>query len=207
MKKSLPLLTAALLMTATSSAFAASSTDLTVTGKITPTACTPTLDKGGIVDYGKKSAKDLNPTTHTWFDRETIQLAVDCTADAQFAIKAIDNRKGTGTFGFGLGFINGTQKLGSYELSLRNPVGNIPVTPLYSVNNGTTWAEHHDGDGITPDILISFGNRTSGTWTPDFLKTVTVDLDVRAAIAPANGLDLSDEVTLDGSATLQIEYI
>ncbi|MFE4459165.1 DUF1120 domain-containing protein [Nocardia tengchongensis] len=35
----------------------ASSVDLTVTGIITPSACTPTLTNGGIVDYGKTSAR------------------------------------------------------------------------------------------------------------------------------------------------------
>lgn len=50
MNKHLSLLTAALLPTGVSSAFAASSTDLTVTGLITPGACAPALSKGGVVE-------------------------------------------------------------------------------------------------------------------------------------------------------------
>ena len=51
---------ATLLCSATGNALAASSTDLTVKGLITPSACTPALSNAGAVDFGKLSAKDLN---------------------------------------------------------------------------------------------------------------------------------------------------
>ncbi|UCP07239.1 DUF1120 domain-containing protein [Pseudomonas sp. MM213] len=211
MNKRLSLLTAALLLTGASSAFAASSTDLTVTGLITPTACTPSLANGGVVDYGKRSAKDLNPTTHTQLGRETIQLTVNCDASTQFALKTSDNREGSTSAGgsttFGLGLINTNEKLGYYGLSVRNPVADNPVTALSSRNKGDTWSQIRDGDGITSADWIAFGNRTGRAWTPDFLQNVTVDIGVNAYIAPANSLTLTDEVALDGSATLQIEYL
>lgn len=211
MNKRLSLLTAALLLTGASSAFAASSTDLTVTGIITPTACTPSLANGGVVDYGKKSAKDLNPTLHTHLGVETIQLTVNCDASTQFALKASDNREGSTSISdsttFGLGLINTNEKLGFYQLSFMNPVADTPVTVMYSQNQGDTWSRLWDDDGISAAFLIAFGNRTGSVWTPDFLQNVTVDIAVNTHIAPANSLTLTDEVTLDGSATLQIEYL
>jgi type 1 fimbria pilin len=211
MNKRLSLLTAALLLTGASSAFAASSTDLTVTGIITPTACTPSLANGGVVDYGKKSAKDLNPTLHTHLGVETIQLTVNCDASTQFALKASDNREGSTSISdsttFGLGLINTNEKLGFYQLSFMNPVADTPVTAMYSQNQGDTWSRLWDDDGISAAFLIAFGNRTGSVWTPDFLQNVTVDIAVNTHIAPANSLTLTDEVTLDGSATLQIEYL
>ena len=48
MNKQLTILATALLLGATTSVFAASSTDLTITGTITPAACTPTLENGGV---------------------------------------------------------------------------------------------------------------------------------------------------------------
>ena len=39
------------------------------------------------------------------------------------------------------------------------------------------------------------------------MKELSLDLYVRTGIAPTNGLTLTDEVTLDGSATLQIKYL
>jgi hypothetical protein len=211
MNKRLSLLTAALLLTGASSAFAASSTDLTVTGIITPTACTPSLANGGVVDYGKRSAKDLNPTAHTPLGMETIQLTVNCDASTQFALKASDNRAGSTSAGeamtFGLGLINTNEKLGFYQLRFINPVADTPVTALFSRDKGDTWNQlWDDGIAATP-FWIAFGNRTDSGWTPDFLQNVTVDIAVHAQIAPANNLTLTDEVTLDGSATLQIEYL
>ena len=213
MNKRLSLLTAALLLTGASSAFAASSTDLTVTGIITPTACTPSLANGGVVDYGKKSAKDLNPTAHTPLGVETIQLTVNCNTSTQFALKTSDNREGTASLGasssgtFGLGLINTNEKLGYYNLSFMSPVADIPVTAIYSRNKGDTWGRLWEDDGITSADWVAFGNNPGSSWTPDFLQNVTVDIAVHTQIAPANSLTLTDEVKLDGSATLQIEYL
>ncbi|MBD9589630.1 DUF1120 domain-containing protein [Pseudomonas sp. PDM03] len=213
MNKRLSLLTAALLLTGASSAFAASSTDLTVTGIITPVACTPSLANGGVVDYGKKSAKDLNPTAHTPLGVETIQLTVNCDASTQFALKTSDNREGTASLGgsvngnFGLGLINANEKLGYYNMVFMNPVADAPVTAVYSRDKGDTWNRLWDDEPLTPAYWMAFGNQSGSTWTPDFLQNVTVDIAVHTQIAPANSLTLTDEVTLDGSATLQIEYL
>ncbi|MCP1520354.1 hypothetical protein J2Y74_004664 [Pseudomonas migulae] len=211
MNKRLSLLTAALMLTGASSAFAASSTDLTVTGIITPVACTPSLTNSGIVDYGKKSAKDLNPTTHTHLGVETIQLTVNCDASTQFALKTSDNRAGStsagGTTTFGLGLINTNEKLGFYQLSFMTPVADTPVTAMYSQNQGDTWSRLWDDDAVAPADWVAFGNQSGSTWAPDFVQNVTVDIGVNTHIAPANSLTLTDEVTLDGSATLQIEYL
>ena len=59
---SLALLTP-LLIACAPMAFAASSADLSVTGLITPSACTPSLSDGGIVDHGKLTVKDLKRTS------------------------------------------------------------------------------------------------------------------------------------------------
>ncbi|MGA4583632.1 DUF1120 domain-containing protein [Enterobacter hormaechei] len=49
-----------------SSALAASSVDIQVTGKIVPSSCTPTfISGGGIADYGTISASSLNSTSAT----------------------------------------------------------------------------------------------------------------------------------------------
>ncbi|CAI8943153.1 DUF1120 domain-containing protein [Pseudomonas sp. IT-P44] len=208
MNKRLSLLTAALLLTGASSAFAASSTDLTVTGIITPVACTPSLANGGVVDYGKRSAKDLNPTTPTHLGVEILQLNVNCNASTRFAISTFDNRENTASgASFGLGLINTNEKLGGYDLGFRNPVADAPVSVLWSGNEGDTWDRFDADTVIAPHHWIAFGTRTDTVWAPDFLQNVTLDVAIDTIIAPANSLTLTDEVTLDGSATLQIEYL
>lgn len=78
MKTSVSLLSSALLLAITSSAFAASSVDLTVKGLITPSACTPSLP--GDVDLGKIAAKDLYQDSYTPLEKKTLQLSVNCDA-------------------------------------------------------------------------------------------------------------------------------
>src|SRR5689334_13790709 len=76
-------------------ALAASSADLRVTGLITPSACTPSLSGGGIVDHGKVTVKDLKPDQPTALKRGTLYLEVNCDATTPFTLTTIDNREGS----------------------------------------------------------------------------------------------------------------
>ncbi|MHC8288597.1 DUF1120 domain-containing protein [Pseudomonas sp. XS1P51] len=211
MNKRLSLLTAALLLAGTSSAVAASETDLTVTGTITPAACEPILANGGVIDFGKIRVKDLKETTHTRIGNEIIQLTVNCNASALFAISSRDNREGsastTGANYFGLGKINGNEKLGRYQMSIKNPVADVPVGVLFSDNEGVSWRPLHEFFAKNLNDWIGFGDLTGSVFKPDFVRHVSVDITIYTDIAPTNSLTLIDEVKLDGSATLQIEYL
>lgn len=186
-------------------ALAASSTDLTVTGVITPSACTPTLSGGGIVDHGKLSAKDLNqdkPTTLPW---QILQLTVKCDAAIPFRLLPTDNRSGTSDDNndFGLGFINGDRKLGGYVVRIRTPIADgVAVQPLLSATNGNTWFA---SPVVSPNQLSAFG-AAGGPTTPISIKDLQADLRVSTQIARADSLDLTNEVALDGSATITIDY-
>ena len=205
MKTSLSLPGGALLLAMTSSAFAASSVDLTVKGLITPSACTPSLP--GDIDYGKIAAKDLNPDSHTWLERRTLKLSVNCEAATLFAINPIDNRAGTSTFAvFGLGLINGSEKLGGYEVSFSNPVADLPST-LLTQFEGRAWTVLDPEDSALPNQLVALGSRGDNGWAPHPLQDAIVDISVRAGIAPANTLTLTNEVALDGSATFEVMYL
>lgn len=209
MNKHLSLLPAALLLTGASSVFAASSTDLTVTGTITPTACIPSLINGGIVDYGKISKSELDPNNHSELETKKIPLTVTCDSAAQFAIKTIDNRPNTADWPnrFGLGLINGTEKLGNYALGFLDPVGDMTVTGVASNDQGQTWSRLSGIGTALPTSWIAFGNQAAGVWTPEFLQNLTVDVVLYTYIVGTKHLTLTDEVNLDGSATLQIEYL
>lgn len=185
-------------------ALAASSTDLTVTGVITPNACTPTLSGGGIVDHGKFSAKDLRQDRDTKLPNQILQLAVNCDAATTFKLRGIDHRATSSTDGngFGLGFINTDQKLGYYELRSIAPMADgVSVDPLHSRNSGSTWFKDAQIDALG---VSSYG--ALGTTTPVAIKDLLTDLRVDTYIARADSLDLTNEVALDGLATLEIIY-
>ncbi|MCW8275296.1 DUF1120 domain-containing protein [Pseudomonas sp. PCH199] len=205
MNKRLPLLTAVLLLTGTSSTFAASSTDLTVTGTLTPSACTPTLSSNNI-DLGKIASKDLNTDKHTLIDVRTLTMSVNCDSAIRFALNSIDGRRGSAAFTsqYGLGLINGTQKLGAYGLMIRNPIADgVQAQSIASLDKGITWGNEKFWD---PGLYMSVASMADDS-QPIAVKDLTLDLEVTTLIARADGLDLSNEVLIDGLATLEVKYL
>jgi type 1 fimbria pilin len=209
MNNRLSLFTAAVLLTGASSAFAASSTDLTVTGTITPAACTPSLANGGIADHGKISVQDLNPDKPTYLPEITMPMTVSCDAATLFAITPIDNRAGTGTSGsyFGLGLINTNEKLGNFRVIPRNVMADATnAQAILSTDGGKTWLKEGSTAFWGVNNIWSVG-ALGADIAPIAVKDLSIDLYVRTGIAATNSLTLTDEVKLDGSATLQIKYL
>ncbi|BCX70348.1 MULTISPECIES: DUF1120 domain-containing protein [Pseudomonas] len=207
MNKMLTPLLGAMLLTGSASVFAASSVDLTVTGIITPSACTPTLSKGGTVDYGKISAKDLKPDLPTYLTAQQVQLNVNCDAATLMALESKDNRAGSAfdddTYNFGLGLINGSEKLGVMELKLLSPLADgVSVTTIASEDGGSTW---YNERYLFRTNILSVAD--TGTVVPRPVQSFTSDLVVQPRIAPANQLTLTNEVSIDGSVTLTVRYL
>lgn len=199
-------LAASALLLSSATAFAASSVDLTVKGLIVPSACTPTLSGGGVIDHGKISAKDLNPDRNTVIGKHTLGLTVNCDAAIQFALHSIDNRAASGSYAsYGLGFINDTQRLGGYNLTLTNTVAEegVVVQPIASPDQGNTWYGEKFWE---PNLYMSVASMDDDT-QPLPVKDLRADLEVQTFIFRADGLDLSNEVNIDGSATLEVKYL
>ena len=199
-----------LLIACAPAAFAASTVDLTVTGLITPNSCTPQLSGGGQVDYGKISAKDLSATGTTLLPTQTLQMSVTCTAPILIGLKAIDNRAGSSisTDGsMGLGLINGDQKLGKYSLYLREPIADErPLQAIAATEGGTTsWSSQAFWSSQYLSSVAVISGDPNPVPTP--VQNLTVGLEVMVSIAATDSLDLSNEVPLDGSATLEVKYL
>lgn len=184
----------------------ASSTDLRVTGVITPSACTPSLSKGGVVDNGKISAKDLDPVRDTLIGTYPLQLAVSCDGPTQFALKPIDRRAGTASMAtwFGLGLTDAGEKLGWVRVDVKNALADgVAAQAIDSEDEGKTWK----ATWVTsPGYLLSVGSTTDLS-TPLFVKDLTMDLEVNTNIARADSLTLTDEVLMDGAVTFEMTYI
>lgn len=206
MKKPLAALVTLALLTTSGAAFAASSVDLTVKGLITPSACTPTLSANGVVDHGKISAKDLNQDTATILPITTLKLSVNCDGETLFALGATDNRSNSSSSagGFGLGLIDNTQKIGAFFLDIGNALAdNVAARTMVSTDEGKTWSYVEGAIWNHPD-LMAFG---LGTPTPMLIKDLLTDMRVHTRIEPAKDLSLTNEVVLDGSATLEVKYL
>ncbi|WP_242171488.1 MULTISPECIES: DUF1120 domain-containing protein [unclassified Pseudomonas] len=202
-------LATALLLTGASTVFAASSVDLTVQGLITPSACTPSLSSGGMIDHGKVAAKDLSPINWTWLGDHTLQLNITCEAPTLLALQGVDNRGDSPDAfnGYGLGLVDGI-KLGMYMLSLDNATsGGAPISVLESSDSGLTWQENAPGDVMPVAYLASFGDRSTGSWAPTPVQNVTSDMKVATMLRPTAGMNLANEIPILGSATLEVKYL
>ncbi|APC15809.1 hypothetical protein BLL42_08710 [Pseudomonas frederiksbergensis] len=205
MKKYFAAISATALISIAPYALAASSTDLTVTGTITPAACMPSFSNGGVIDLGKIQAKDLKLTTHTTLATTRMELTVVCDAPVSFALNALDNQPGTSfnDRGFGLGMTDANERLGAFTPKvLTVEADGVQARAIDSIDNGTTWAA---ATWIFPDRLTSVG--TVGGLVPIAAENVLMNVDVYAWIARADGLTLTDEVNFNGSATFEMKYL
>jgi len=206
MIRALTCFTATVLMAGTPGAFAASATDLSVTGVITPSSCVPSLSSGGIVDHGKLTVKDLAPDQPTRLETANLQLQVTCEAETLFTLTAIDNRAGTSAIhpaSQGLGRVNDDQMLGSVAFSVLDAVADtVPVRTIMSSNGGTSWR---------PSTYLGHAGLTAFASADDLnapiaLKVLTARLSAFTTLVKATDLTLVDEVPIDGHATLQLKY-
>lgn len=208
MKPVLISLATALCLTTGLAAQAASSVDLSVTGLITPSACTPTLANGGVYDLGKISAKDLNVDQPTKLASHDLQLTLNCEASTLLALEPRDNRLGSSYEGdqsptFGLGLINASIRLGTMFLNVNSVVADgVPMFPIGS-NGPASWAPTSI---LSPHFLTAFSpSRTVSVPAP--LQHLTALVSIQPRIAPANTLPLTEEVPIDGSTTLTVKYL
>ncbi|MBO0491814.1 DUF1120 domain-containing protein [Pseudomonas sp. Marseille-Q1929] len=207
MNKTLNSLLATLMITGAGQAFAASSVDLTVKGLITPSACEPTLSNGSQVEIGKISAKDLNVDQPTLLPQQNLALTVTCDGATLMALEAKDNRQGSDynndLMSFGLGLINGDEKLGAMELSLINPLADsVAARTIGSTDGGTTWLMERN---FMRNNIVSVADASVDA--PIAVQLFNADMRILPTIAPASGLTLTEEVLIDGSATLTVKYL
>lgn len=204
MKKYFAALTTTALISAAPFALAASIAELTVKGSITPAACTPALSREGIIDLGKISARDLDTDQNTKVGTHELALTVTCDAATKFAVNPIDNNPNTGFPGtFGLGKGNKGEELGFFHAKVTTVMdGAIVLDPIESADDGTTWAK---ADSAKPGFLLSVA--AIGETDPTNAQNVTIDFEVDSWIVQAGDLDLTDDITIDGSTTFEVKYL
>lgn len=201
-----PPLVATLLIACSPGVFAASTTDLSVSGTITPSSCTPSLSSNGIVDHGKLTVKDLDPNQPTRLETANLQLEVTCEAATLFTLTTIDNRAGTSAIrpsSHGLGMTDDEQLLGSVAFSVLEPIADtVAVKTILSTNGGASW---RDSTYLGHMGMTAFAS-PDDPYIPIAIKVLNARLSAFTTLVPGNELTLVDEVPIDGHATLQLKY-
>ncbi|PMX11324.1 MULTISPECIES: DUF1120 domain-containing protein [Pseudomonas] len=216
MKTLLLALTAGAWLAPVSTAQAASTVDLRVTGLITPMACTPVFSGGGLVEFGKISQQDLNQATGTRLPLKSLTLTVSCNAPGRYALRMRDNREGSAHVNseiyYGLGYDNSGNKVGVYSLKF-DPKQTVasPLPQVFGTESTTGGAAWRTANQNPIDIgarsLLGFTDIEGSTDGPAAIQTLTSTLTLEAVINAKQNLDLSTDIPLDGSATLEVVYL
>jgi hypothetical protein len=211
MQPSRVLVAAAFLLAGVSNVMAASSVDMSMVGTIIPSACTPTLSGDGTVDYGKISINDFPAWTEMVLPAATINLEVTCNAPTLMAVRSLDNRAGTATVQpqadpltvYGLGLASGGQKIGRYELKMKDVTADEqPSAVIESIDKKTWFAA--DNAMWQPRWLRTVSN---GNIIPVAVTTLKTDLILSTVLTYKNSLPGEEEIQIDGSATLDVIYL
>lgn len=182
-----------------------------------PAACTPGLSNGGTVSFGKLSINDLSRDQDTRLPARPLTLTVACDGPTPFALVMKDNRDGSATGGldetaYGLGVDARGQKIGRYYLTVDPAqVSADNFSRVYrtdSTTGGSAWSIANSSPiDVGARSLLGFTPAAGSTQGPEALQNLSALLSLKAFIAPLDSLDLSTEVRLDGSATLEITYL
>ncbi|MDD2060846.1 DUF1120 domain-containing protein [Pseudomonas sp. GD03860] len=198
-----------LVLTLASTHALASSTEVTLTGTLTPSACTPTLGNGGLVDYGGVSIEELEAhDDHYKLPDKQLSLTIQCASETSYALITTDNRhesSSSSTFSHGLGMHKG-QQVGALAIGLSDPeLDGTPSKVLVSYNAGQTWFAglflYFSPSQKSPATRVAFGAQTM----PVPATRLSANLDITSMIS--NTLPFNEEIPIDGSVTFNIMYL
>lgn len=209
-------LATALLLSTAICAHAASVVELTVNGTLTPVACTPSFSNNGLVDFGKISRQDLNVDKRTQLRDKTLDFGIHCNLPARFALIMRDNREGSAITNseiyYGLKFDRSGNKIGLYSLHFDPASTVVDALPQVfrtdSTTQGRAWSTSRSSPiPIGAKSYLGFTDVAGSTAGPVAIQNLSSRVTLVTVIAPTSTLDLSDDATLDGSATLEVVYL
>lgn len=211
-----------------SGAQAADSVDLKVTGTLTSGTCTPTLENGGVVDYGHIPWGNLSKTETNQLGHKMINLTITCSSSMAVGFGPVDNRadsrmailiKNAKQDGsdltpwlaetFGLGKTAGGVNLGGIAIA--------PMSSETKVDGASAIlirTQHADANPVVWEAtegLMDYGSRKftvakTGTLEPLPFKEAVIPLKISTSVQGTDTLNMTDETNLDGSITLGLYY-
>ncbi|OEZ00665.1 MULTISPECIES: DUF1120 domain-containing protein [Stenotrophomonas] len=192
------------------SAFAQSA-DLSINGRIFPGACVVDLDGGGVADLGNIRLDSLQTDSATKLDQIDMNMTVACESAVRFAFSGVDNAGDSSTNAneYGLGVTAADEKIGSARLGMADVIiDGASSHAMISGDNGETWQIILIPTGIhvPKGSLIGFNTERVGTG-PSAIKDMQATLQVQPTIAPTSGLTVTEDVAINGNATINLTYL
>ena len=216
MKKTLFSLAAlpVLLCAATALQAAAPTPELKVTGKIASPTCTVSSPDNGVYDFGKIPAAKFG---YGWEGLDYLEKSwvISCDSKTYLTFTTTDNRadsmapitQGMVDDSYGLGFINGTGKIGYFRATVptgSSTVDGVAVKPCQG-NIGSSCA-------VVPGILNIRKNTVMSWATADNVLKAGQVFQANIRVSPVLGHSgitngpITENTKLDGSMTLNFAY-
>ncbi|WP_421207335.1 DUF1120 domain-containing protein [Aeromonas sp. 601027] len=208
---------ACLMMSAGSALAAGPTAELKITGTVSPGACVPTLDAGGIVDFGETSINDLPETGTLKLAAKELNGTLVCTGATKVAISFADNRASSvpthtdeptdANTAFGLGTTTDGINIGSYSLAFTAIQGDGIDGDLLSSANKTTWGKMAFNDKLNNQKATQYLSfATSGTSAPTEARAFNFTLKVEPSLS-SDLRGITETANLDGNTTINFEYM
>lgn len=193
------------------------SREVTLHARFAPASCEPTLSNAGVVDYGRMWARNLNADKDTVLPSKSLLLNISCDGPTRFALRMLDNRDGSATGGtnetaYGLALDNSQNKIGRFYAYF-DPMETtadslVQVYRTDSTTAGNAWSSASLFQiPIGSRSYLGFSDTASSTRGPVAIQHLSTTISVRTFLAPMDSLDLTADVLLDGSGTLEIIYL
>ncbi len=167
------------------------------------------LGNGGVINLGNLSRKDFH------VDLSEIPLTINCQHPTKVGVNLIDNRDGTQPSGYS-GFGMGNPAIGSYFIrsnSAGREADGRRVVTIYRSQGGAWGLAADDINGVTePSWSWKSGGITSwALWGAEELDEplafkILKDT-LRAEVKFRDDIAFTDELEIDGSATLELVYL
>lgn len=193
---------------------------MTISGIVTPSACSIVLTGGGTLDFGPVHV-DALPSTGTYaMTPKTIDTVIDCQDKEQgVVISFIDNRNSSvathtdestdSNTAFGLGTADGIN-IGSYGIKISQVTAEATAGDLLTSTGKTasdTWTPFSTDSFINNGTTAQYITYTDASGTaPVSKKNYTFTLQVSPSIS--SGMKaITSTAEFDGNATINVDYM
>ncbi|WP_185735225.1 DUF1120 domain-containing protein [Burkholderia cepacia] len=183
-----------------------SAADLSVDGQIrSDGACSIALDNGGVVDLGNLSRKDIPGAWREWTSMIVyMPWTINCQHPSKVGVDVIDNRAATlppGTIAMRFGLGN-PEIVGYYFIhSIDSLADGWGVNSIWRRQGDNNWTDEYGV--MAPGDTMSWG--VQGQTEPVAFKTLKSRLKFQFEFR--GGIAFTDELEIDGSATLELRYL
>ncbi len=187
------------------------STVLKVKGNMGVPSCIVNAPDGGIYNVGKVSSTkikagtvvtELAPIRKTW--------TVICDGVTYLSLTSHDNRIAsisdvTGIHNFGLGFVNGTGKIGFYRTTMSNAKVDGASSFLYFIDASNALQGGHSLETLRNNYRFGWAENTT---TAKAGKIFSADFTVTPTLAGAStmGGPITENINIDGSLTMNFAF-